>query len=441
MSYWERTNDFDDARPPLEFGIEWDHTVTTPATCCTRIGDAATLAVDTTLGAATYAAHDSDYNDYFPWAGMKRYYFDLHGDIIGAVGETGISFTEAANRVLVRIPYFWYKVEQDTPSANKWRYWVSPYPLKGYRIHPAFLRYSTQKAAFRITDVHVGAYEAYTASLAQYSVSNQSPKISYSRSSFRTLFEALGPGSYHNLDWKTYHALCLLYLVEYACPNSQAPSGSAAKGGLSEGIVRTGTNTAGVQKTGWTSSTAFTVGAYSSYDLGNLSGQVQCDITGAAAPVWAMSFHGIENLWGNTWTLVDGMNAAATTRYFYIPTLDVFLDTLTGSYWKTGFLADAGASNIMKYPGTYAGIKEGDWMFGNWVMGGSTSTHVADSYDAPADFSVIRVPAIGNSYQNVLNGGIFSVSLYNAIAGTGTDTGARIMNIPLDQDFWSYRNR
>ena len=273
MTITERTNDFDQNRPPLEFGIEWDRTNSDPVTCLSRLGDSVGMAVNT-----RDSPNISDFSRYYPWKGMQRYFLNDQGDVMGLVGESGGSRTEDANRVMVRVPFFFFKLELDTPTTDKWRYWISPYPLKGYRLHPAFLRWGYEESMgvlaesrLRTTDVFVGAYEAEITT-AQKSIAGVAPVVNTSRAAFRSDFNSLGQ-SYRVLDWKMWNALQWLMLIEYGSLNSQVRSGTITRGGISAGI----TNGTAVEKTGWTSSIDVNEHGLHSIDLGDLSGRVQCN--------------------------------------------------------------------------------------------------------------------------------------------------------------------
>jgi len=60
--------------------------------------------------------------------GVPTYGTNARGD--------GLDLTGASGRVMVRIPKYFFKTAN--PSANVYRYWVSPYLFDGFRCHPAF---------------------------------------------------------------------------------------------------------------------------------------------------------------------------------------------------------------------------------------------------------------------------------------------------------------
>lgn len=434
MTVVPRTNNFDFDRPPLEFGIEWVQTEPDPVASLTRLGDATTMAVNTAS-----SPHVSDFSRYYPWLGMKRYYMNSNGDVLAAVDEPDLpnteeaTWTEDALRVLVRIPYFFTKTVRI--SSTVIQFWLSPYPLKGYRLHQAFLRWNYTGSKMRVTDVYVGAYEAETTT-PQKSIANVTPKTSYTRANFRSNFAAIGTGGYQPLDFLTWNALQWLELIEYGGLDSQTPSGSTARGGLSKGI----TNDTAVEKTGWTSSVDVNEHGFHSIDLGNLSGQVQCN-TISGLPVYACSFHGVENPLGNTATILDGVNINTDGFFWISNTLFADQTSFASPYWKIAFYIGLTAGYI-KFLGTDAAFEDlkNDLMFGgNYLaLGGSATTYMCDYYDAPANLSVPRFPIVGGAYSTGSLAGIFELNCQAGYADTYVNVGSRLMQVPLDIDFWKY---
>lgn len=460
MTIVERTNNFDDDRPPLEFGVEWDRTNSHPINCLTRIGDAATMTVDTTMLDPVYSTYDSSFDDYLPWSGMRRLQMNIQGDVFSDV-ETDAPDESSSAPVCVRLPYFFYKLEFNTPTTDHWRYWISPYPLKGYRLHPAFLHLNADGTKTTFSDIYVGAYEANVTASGKNdpikcSLADIMPDASKTRNTFRIAIEGMGPGTnqsgFHILDWRTWNALQWLYLVEYASLDSQSPSGSTAQGGLSEGIARTGVATAGLQLTGWTSSYDFTVGSYDSHNLGNKSGQVRCDTDASANPVWAMSYHGIENLWGNTWTALDGCNCNTAYEIWIVKEATQFSDyvqNVSSPYnfnplycENTGmkFPTDTGYTQLT-LPGNSAQTAESSWMFGDWntvAWSAPVTTYTCDAYVGTAAWTTEKYPIVGGSAAGLAYVGIWEFQPWSYASTYGT-IGTRIMQVPRDMTYWKIK--
>jgi len=353
MSMGKRYNNFYIPRPPLAFGVQWDTSISDPNACLTRLGDAVGLEVNTTPTSSNYSLHVSDFDAYYPWAGIRRVILNHNGDYVAAHGETDAlgnsTFAEnTEKKVMVEVPKFWYMTLRNYPTPGVWQYWVSPFPLRGFRIYPAFQRGGNGQVSSILDAIYVGAYEAFADVTTRpafpklYSMANVSPTVGYSRAQFRSFATYMGTNctlagptnlfDYGIMDWQTWNMFRLLYLVEYASLDSMTPSGSTAQGGLSAGI----TNATAVQNTGWTGSVDVNLNGLHSVDLGNGSGQVKC-----APNVYASSYRGVENLFGNTFTLLDAINIA-TDRSLWINYTGANLadQVVTGTPYATSTLAN-----------------------------------------------------------------------------------------------------
>ncbi len=205
---------------------------------------------------------------------------------------------------MVEQPKFYYKVVplklekiQDGKGYHmrKARYYVSDTPKPGFKVHPAFVRNGVE-----VDKIYLSAYEGslYTsasiyirddAQIADFnadmlaSVAEAKPISGatqlLTRSNTRKLANNRGTG------WEQAYAATvsltqLLLTIEYASMNSQTAIGSGVVGRPSgEG------NEAEI--TGATT------------HLGNASGSVE---TGS------VSYRGEENVWGNLWKWIDGIN-------------------------------------------------------------------------------------------------------------------------------------
>ena len=100
----------------------------------------------------------SGYFDRHPvWGGMRRCTLAAAGTVnhYGANPRgDGLDLTGVDGRVMVEIPKFYVKGE--SPSANVYRWWVSPSARPGYVVHPAFV----QRGGVEKPYIYVGAYDA-----------------------------------------------------------------------------------------------------------------------------------------------------------------------------------------------------------------------------------------------------------------------------------------
>ena len=464
---------YDSKRPPVAVGVKIDKTNPDPGAAVTRVmydkygnyleGAAVDAIFHVNTASSPYVSSfdtfDEDANaptggdGLLPWVGMKRAVVNIASDIDsfhGEVDDYGTStYTDSSGmgKIFVYVPKFWYKFYVD----GNYRYnWISPYPMPGFRLFPAFIRGQNP-----IDYIMIGAYEGWLSNGVLYSGTNNAPTISTSRAGCRNganlMGSAQGGGTvqrYELLDLQAWSALQWLYLIEYAHLNSQTPSGSTARGGLSAGI-NTGANR---QYTGWTSSYTMTNGSYHNIDLGNASGQVEADVG-----IWAMSYRGIENLWGNTWTMLDA-HEIDTNRNLWVRynqqgiaagTWDALADYSTAQLLNTsvntqfqvtglGSLAASGYINAMSYD---AGYHEAEWMpFWPSTVAGAANTYWSDYY-VNGSAAAERFLVVGGAYNTGTQNGIFAMNASLGINDNYATVGSRVMLIPYflrDTNFYHY---
>ena len=418
-----RYNDLDSDRPPLEFGVRWDTSAGSPT--LTRLGDAVGLTVNTAT-----SPHVSGFDAYMPWMGMRRCVLsDYSGDVMAYPGELDDTgeyslYDDLSAKVMVEIPKFWVKFEE---TDDYYDYWISPYPLKGYRLHPAFDHYGTV-----VDHVYVGAYEAYVYDSLMYSQANRTPTGSTSRTNFRAAAQAWGVAEgiygWTMMDYTVFSAIQLLYLIEYASLNSQAPSGSATIGGLGEGLQ----HASAISLTGWTSPD----GPTGCVDLGSSSGVVNVTDND-----YAMSYRGIENLWGNTMTQLDGVNIDTNGRLWIADYRNMAgytnVVTLYTEYYMSGCILPV-ASGYIKKPYFNASYSEACELAPLTTTGASGTTYMCDYYTT-TDYTTIKTMCVGGYWSlagNADYGGIFYTNTSYGIADTNAVVGTRIQFVPADYMGW-----
>ena len=245
---------------------------------------------------------------------MRRCVMDDHGNVVYYLDPNDSNYKEDGGeadlsggdgQVMVEIPKFWTKTE----FRGDWQYrYVSPFPLDGYEVHPAF-----KPGGQEVDAVYIGAFDAavYSASDDEWidglnlddntdrvglggdylgSIKGMYPMVGLQRSEFRTLAGNLGDGHFHLADFWLIQAIQLLYLVEYGDHHSQAKVG---RGNVDRSYSSSSSN----------QSDSPHVESGLSAEIGNDSGSVDDD----AGEPW-MSYRGIEHLWGNTGEWIDGFN-------------------------------------------------------------------------------------------------------------------------------------
>lgn len=283
-----------------------------------------------TWSPADQAAATLELDGVAPWSGMKRVNLSDAGIVTASKG-TNACFTDVEvtnmGQAMVEIPMFWYSVDAtDVGHGDHIRYYVSSTQPAGtianlygagnitWAVHPAFIRNTVTK-----DQIYLGAFEAYLNPNTGYLESKVGvqPTTSQSLAQFRTAAEARGTISgvgWGLQDFLTTTALQLLYLIEYATFDAQTAIGP--------GI----TNIGGTDMHNEASITGHTGSLYT--DLGNASGSVEHineHTAGEAAPgitTYANSYRGIENIFGNTITLLDGIKIISNAVWIADNTFD-----------------------------------------------------------------------------------------------------------------------
>jgi hypothetical protein len=290
-------------------------------------------------------------------------------------------------------------------------------------IHPAFLAGGVVKPG-----VYLGAYEAYIntnfmglGTTVLESKAGVQPSSHQSISTLRGYANALNPSSWttSNPGWGllTMHstaAVQLLYLIEYATWDSQTAIGA--------GITNLGSDTASNHacNTGHTTT------------LGNASGQSGTFIPEnyASQPAThAVSIRGLENLWGNQHTFLDGANVGVVGNYDLWMTPD-----------NLGPFSSSSHTSPYASPGytlpTSAGYCIETWSLTNasymWPFIAATTTgaytmtvYICDDINTTTGNIVFTH---GNDWRGSTAGGLFSDLVQSPNANY--EVGARIQYVP-----------
>lgn len=228
---------------------------------------------------------------------------------------TGLTLTD--DYVMVRVPKTYYKFEYANPY---WRWWISPYPVTGFDLHPAF--YQRGHSASPVDELFIGAYTAganggTTAANSTYNTlyatswtglkltSKSGVKNLTGSGSSGTMaqFEAAGNKIGTGFGLMNFHSLNLLQLLfytEYASFDSQSKVGLGRTNASNTAAAYTGTN-------------LNQVGAGAGSDIQSLlaaNGTYGSTTNDYYSVVW----RGIENLWGNIWQFIPGYNTTDTSH-------------------------------------------------------------------------------------------------------------------------------
>lgn len=414
----------------------------------------------TRIAGAANKTGGEDFDDIRAFGGRRRCNVTNDGKVIAYYGNSGFSdsgFTETEIvidsgknagtyetgtpvQVMVEQPKFYYKVvplelEQFTDAVDgkqgyhlrKARYYVTDTPKAGFKVHPAFIRNGVENdyiylSAFEgcLYDISENKYILDDAQVADFSkdylssIAGARPVSGLSQSLYRSNSRSLAHnrgGGWELMYAATISASQLLMIIEYASFDSQSVIGKGVGG-------KTSSNTE-LNDSEITGATA---------SLGNETGKVESN--GFYIP----SYRGEENIWGNIWKWIDGMNMLAPGSwakgeycFVYVADHD-FADNISGSpYVDTGIYAcytGGGWINAFGYS------EKSDYLFiptecGN---GASASLPVGSYFNNSG--SNWKLPRIGGCWTDSSGSGAFQGNCNLSRSAKGAHTSARLVYIP-----------
>lgn len=305
-------------------------------------------------------------------------------------------------QVMVYIPKFYYRFTPITLQSvdriieGKWE--ISDAPQSGFKLHPAFY----DAAGNEIDYFLYGAFEAvcqkedgsYVATInPSYKLSSIGGNLykpsTGSRNLARIAATQRGAGWYAN-GIKQLSAIQMLMGVEFGF-NSQKTIGNG------------NTNNSVILNCGTTT--------------GNITSGSTTDYT------TAVNYRGIENLWGNTYQMVDGINVLNSNMY--ICNNYNFVDDTSTGYSQLGFSAPSSSSYINMFGYT----SNDDWCLLPIRIGGTASYAIGDYFDKSLDYTY-SICAIGGANQDDEKNGVFRYVFSFKKSSISNILGSRIMYIP-----------
>ena len=342
-------------------------------------------------------------------AGVIQYY--LHPtDSTKKEDGTPAIITGEDGQVMVEIPKFYYKKVIDG-TYTTWK--LSHLAIDGYTLHPAFI-----KDGVEVSNRYIGAYDAcvYDTSAGAYvnglnldnadalydyaddklsSVSGKYPVVGITRAQARQLASNRGIG-WRQLDFALWSAIQMLYVIEYQSLFSQNKTGAG------------NTNGSYLESSSNQNDSPHTI-AGASNALGNTSTNTTTGAGVSAKPGTSfMSYRGIENFYGNTWTWLDGANInVGTAGTFYTSnTTAHFADDTTTNYQ----LVTSSFPTASGYPSNFLNA-DGYFLPSN-ATGGSTTTYLTDYLYSIASLNRVLL-AVGGA-SNAGAAGVFYLDAYVA---------------------------
>ena len=383
----------------------------------------------TRLGKAVDLNPGSDFNQFNIYNKRRRCNVSDDGTINAFYGESSYVEDGTNGQVMVYQPKFYYKVELlklepivdgEGYHIRKANYYISETPRDGFKLHPAFKDENGNELEYYLIsayeaslyDVSESAYILDDAQVADFSadkicsIANAKPISGLTQNLTRSNCEKLATNRgtrWHNMTIQIASAEQLLFMIEYGKMNAQEAIG--------KGVVN---------KASGEGNESINTGSTS--NLGNASGAA----SGTDGLV-SIAYRGVENLWGNIWSWIDGVNIWGDgTKKGGIPYITnklPFVENTKTDYNSAGFTTSGtnGYISAMGY-----GNPDYDWVFFASEITGNSTLPVGDYQYYTANLNGYRVARLGGSWDNGLTAGLFFQGLnssssyhYRAIGGRG----------------------
>lgn len=414
-----------------------------------RIGDSIGLVANATKNGDQV---QNDFDSLYPWSDIKTYNYNKTTKKITAyIGDPNFKFDGTNGEVLTKIPEFWYKRE----VKGDYEYiYIADYAKADYEHSKEFSvgRYAISVDADGVAHSYSGTIPAYNKNI----------------SAFRTLAAAVGDG-FCQMDTR-YFILQLLYLVEYADYNSQSKLGRGVtewfnqKALIAENsvnrIIVANSNNMYVGRTvsigtsdAWNSAVASerTITKIDDYNNGSITGKAvyfdgakvniavgnvlwgigqkagQCDELEMKSGTLnndgchSMVYRGIENLFGNMWHFVDGINIKDYIAYICDDPTQYASDKFVAPYKAVGY------TNLQTrdvYTNRMGYDEENEAIALPIEANGSSSSGTCDYYYCDAGN---RIVLVGGGFNNGTQAGFFYWHCYHVSSHSYWAYGARLL--------------
>ena len=307
------------------YGIR--RSLTTSSSAWERIKDAVGLVANAQVGTT---AVRNDFDSVYPWSDIISYNYDVKARQITAYyGDPTFKFDGSNGDVFTKIPEFYYRRYRDT---NYEYILISKNKVAGF---------------VKSEEFSVARYTMSGSSSRVYSRSGQAPLTNVNITNFRSYARNLGAG-FGQMDWH-YFILQMLYLVEYADYNSQAKLGLGYTNSSHTAPVNSG----------------------------------QCDVLGMKSGSrdgtdnTSIIYRGIEDIFGNVWQFVDGINIRNYKAYICYNADKYAVDKFNDGYTALGYTNASGSNAYI----SKLGYDSANPMVALPVeVAGSSNTDVCDHY-------------------------------------------------------------
>ena len=347
------------------------------ATTWERIEDSKNLVAQAQIGSLSEGIQN-DFDSLYPWSEIESYTYDVKKKEITSWyndNPSEFQFNGSNGEVLTYIPTFYYKRYQE----DGYEYiLISNKNLEGYTRSDAF---------------SIGRYTMSGDDNAVHSKSGVQPLTNKTISNFREYARKLGK-EFSQLDYH-YFIIQLLYLVEYADYDSQTKLGKGY----------TDSNNGAAKTSGECNS------------LGMKSGTLNDD------GKHSMIYRGIEDIYGNVWQYVDGINIKNNKTYVCYNQDQYQSDTFAGCYKEIGYTnANTNTNGYI----AQLGYDKNNPLIGLPIALNESSTNIPDYYWQNSGNTIALVG--GNWYYDS-SAGLWCWTFYDSSAYTNANRGARLLKI------------
>lgn len=403
------------------------------------------------LAGAANLTKGSDFDKFTMFGGRKRCNVADDGSIVAWYGDADYKEDGSMGQVMVYQPKFYYlvcPVEYDPIDTGigyhlrKANYYVSEKPRAGFRLHPAFYDASGNEIDYFLTSAYEGSI--YDASASAYllndeqvmntgedkfsSIAGARPASGSSQNLTRPNIEAMAQNrgtNWHGDLIKQVSAEQMLMIIEMGMMNLQTA--------IAQGVVSlpwtTGSDT--------TSSYAAATGSTAS--LGNGTGRAEKTTTyeGGVAKEYTVDgktsvcWRGKENLWGNIWKFVYGINIWGNGKMGggqpYICSDFSFAESKnSGNYEPAGFTV----TNANGYISAMGYSTACDWLFIASECLGNSSLPVGDYTYITVNLNGYRIARLGGDWDDGGGAGGFYWYLTYGVGYRYRAFGGRLVYIP-----------
>ena len=416
---------------------------------------------DNAVGLIANATHDgtevqNDFDNLYPWSHMKTVNYDPTEKMITAtIGDSNFKFDGSNGQVMTIVPEFYFTYWADDTKEH-WQ--ISEYAIEGFTKVPGFM---------------LGRYpSAKTTDNKLMSASGMFPEVLKTITSFRNDSKAVGD-DFGQMDWR-YFAVQLLYLVEYADYNSQAKLGNGytnlrvndndkalvAETNVNRIIIATANAnnfkvgqaiSVGTNATwNWNVAKNRLITSITDYSEGDITGKAinfdgdpvniavdnvvwstgqksgECDVLGMKSGCVAndgksaVIYRGLENIFGNVWQFVDGINIKDYVAYVCYNPENYAVDKFDGDYKAVGYVN----ANKEGWGKTLGHDANHPLVTLTTDVGGSSSNYLSDYYYINSGNRIVRV---GGDWGTGTRAGLWSWHCGSYSGSTTYHFGSRLL--------------